>query len=142
MINHIIKFFFNISVESKLKKIWLDKAKEILIIESSNIFRNLLLLQIGLFLFCLSIFNLIQFSSSIIQNGFVDSYIPLMNATGLMLLTLWIYVVIVKYIKSLKQQVENIKINMISSNPFVPLMNQMLKEKELFLQSSQPPNSH
>ncbi len=142
MLDILIKYLFNISVESRYKDVWLGKFKTLMFNESGNILKNLVLFHIGIILFSLSIASLIEFSSIAIQSGGVTYYVPLMSATALMLLSSWIYIVISHYIRRLKRKIEGISLNLISTNPFVPILLQLKKEQALFTQGNHHNHTH
>lgn len=142
MLDILIKYLFNISVESRYKDVWLGKFKTLMFNESGNILKNLVLFHIGIIFFCLSIDSLIEFSSIAIQSGAVNYYVPLMSASVLMLLSSWIYVGIIKYIRTLKRKIEGISIKLISTNPFVPILLQLKKEQALFTQDTNHNHTH
>lgn len=135
MLNFLLKYFFNFSIQEKYKQSWKEEVTDLLLNESVNIFKHLVLLQLAILTFALSVYQTIEYAAVSLQNGNVYYYVPLINASALMLVSWAFYRVFMKYVNSLKQMVDEVTDTFTMSNIFSPLFQQLKTERERFTMS-------
>lgn len=137
MLKLILKFFLKNTIQPNYKEIWEEKVKSLLLSESLNIFKNLVLLQVAIIMFALSITYVIEFITISLQSGTMNYYVPLMNAAALMAIASGIYIFIIKYVENLKRKIDGITLSVISPtlSVFNPIFKQLLNERQVYLES-------
>lgn len=135
MLNFLLKYFFNISIQEKYKQSWKEEVTDLLLGESVNIFKHLVLLQLAILTFALSVYQTIEYAAVSLQNGNVYYYVPLINASILMLVSWWLYRTFMKYVNTLKLMVDGVTDSFTMSNIFSPLFQQLKVERERFTMS-------
>lgn len=138
MLKFIFKYFFKNSIHPNYKEMWLEQVKSLLLSESLNIFKNLVLLQVAIIMFTLSITYVIEFATISLQSGTINYYVPLMNAAALMAIAAGIYIFIIKYVEKIKRKIEGITLSIVSPtlSIFRPILEQLLNERQDYLESS------
>lgn len=138
MLKFIFKYFFKNSIHPNYKEMWLEQVKSLLLSESLNIFKNLVLLQVAIIMFTLSITYVIEFVTISLQSGTINYYVPLMNAAALMAIAAGIYIFIIKYVEKIKRKIEGITLSIVSPtlSIFRPILEQLLNERQDYLESS------
>lgn len=139
MLKFILKFFLKNSVQPSYREMWQEQVKSLLLSESLNIFKKLVLLQIAIFVFALSITYVIEFITLSLQSGTMNDYVPLMNAAALMLIAAGIYIVIIKYVENLKRKIDGITLSIVSPTLGIlrPIIMQLLNERQVYLESNE-----